>query len=37
MFQIDKCEGADFKYYNIFLKILAQKYLNKVFLVKNTQ
>ena len=30
-------EGADFKYEIIFLKILAQKYPNTVFLVKNTQ
>ena len=32
--QLDKFEGADFKYDN---KILAQKYPNKTFLVKNTQ
>ena len=39
--QIDKFEGADFKYDNStemwqqFFKILAQKYLNKVFSVPN--
>ena len=35
--QIDKYEGADFKYDNNYLKILAQKFTNKAFLVKNTQ
>ena len=35
--QIDKFEGADFKYDNNYLKIMAQKYTNKAFLVKNTQ
>ena len=33
--QIDKFEGADFRYDNSFLKILAQKYQNKAFLVPN--
>ena len=32
----DKFEGADFKYDNSIFKILAQKYPNKAFLVKNT-
>ena len=31
----DKFEDADFKYDNSFLKILAQKYSNKTFLVPN--
>ena len=35
--QTDKFEGADFKYHNGIFKILAQKYPNKAFLVKNTQ
>ena len=35
--QLDKFEGADFKYDNSIFKILAQKYPNKAFLVKNTQ
>ena len=35
--QIDKFEGADFKYDNRFFKILAQKYPIKAFWVKNTQ
>ena len=35
--QLDKFKGADFKSHNSFLKILAQKYPNKAFLVKNTQ
>ena len=26
-------QGADFKYENMFLKVLSQKYLNKAFLV----
>ena len=30
-----KLEGDDFKYYNIFFKILAQKYPNQAFLVQN--
>ena len=33
--QIDKFEGADFKYDNSYLKILARKYTNKAFLVPN--
>ena len=33
--QIDKFKGADFKYDNSFLKILAQNYPNKTFLVPN--
>ena len=33
--QIDKIEGADSKYDNIFFLILAQKYTNKAFLVSN--
>ena len=33
--QLDKLEGADFKYDNSFFKILAQKYQNKAFLVPN--
>ena len=35
--QLDKFEGADFKYDNSIFKILAQKYPNKAFLVKNSQ
>ena len=35
IFQIDKFEGADFKYEKSFLKILTQKYRYKVFLVSN--
>ena len=35
IFQIDKLEGVDFKYDNIFFKILAQKYSNETFLVPN--
>ena len=35
--QIEKLEDADFKYDNSFFKILAQKYPNKAFWVKNTQ
>ena len=35
--QIDKLEGADFKYDNSFSKHLAQKYPNKEYLVQNTQ
>ena len=33
--QLDKHEVADFKYDNSFLKISAQKYLSKVFLIPN--
>ena len=33
--QKDVFSGADFKFYNSFSKILAQKYPNKTFLVKN--
>ena len=33
----DKFQGADFKYDNSFFNILAQKYPNKAFLLKNTQ
>ena len=33
--QIDKFKGADFKYDNSFLKILAQNYPRKTFLVPN--
>ena len=35
--QIDKFEGADFKYHNSFSTILSQKYPNKAILFKNTQ
>ena len=35
--QLDYFESADFKYGNSFSKIIAQKYLIKAFLVKNTQ
>ena len=35
--QIDKFEGADFKYDDTFFQIFAQKHQNKAFLVKNTQ
>ena len=35
--QLEKFEGADFKYDNSILKIISQKYPNKAFLVKNTQ
>ena len=31
--QLVKFKGADFKYDNSFFQILAQKYLNKAFLV----
>ena len=31
--QLDKFEGADFKYDNSFFKILAQKYPHETFLV----
>ena len=34
--QLDKLKGADFKSHNSFFKILAQKYQNMAFLVKNT-
>ena len=34
-FCVKKFERADFKYDNSFLKILAQKYLHKAFLVAN--
>ena len=33
--EIDKIEGGDFKYSNTFMKILAQKYQKKTFLVPN--
>ena len=33
--QLEKLNGADFKYEFFFSKILAQKYLNKAFLVRN--
>ena len=33
--QFDKFDGVDFKYGNSFLKILAQKYPHKAFLVPN--
>ena len=33
--QIDKFAGADFKYRNNDLKVLAKKYINKAFLVPN--
>ena len=33
--QLDKFEVADFRYDNCFLKMLAQKYPNKAFLVPN--
>ena len=35
--QLHKFKGAYFKSHNSFFKILAQKYPNKAFLVKNTQ
>ena len=35
--QLEKLQGADFKYDNSIFKILAQKYINKAFLVKNMQ
>ena len=35
--QIDKYEGADFKYDNSFITVLAKNQSNKGFLVKNTQ
>ena len=37
MLQLEKFEGADFKYDNSIFKILAQKYPNKTFSVKNIQ
>ena len=36
-FEIGKFEGARLKYDNCFSKIIAQKYPNKAFLVKNIQ
>ena len=33
--QLDKFEGTDFKYDNIFFLIIAQKHPNKAFLVPN--
>ena len=33
--QFDQFEGTDFKYENNFLKVLAQIYPNKAFLVTN--
>ena len=33
----DKLKGADFKYDNTLYKIVAQKYVNKAFLVKYIQ
>ena len=33
--QLDKFEGADFKYDNIFFQIPAQKYPNHTFLIPN--
>ena len=35
--ELDKFEGADFKYDNNFFQITAQKYPNKAFLVRNSQ
>ena len=35
--QIDKFEGGDFKHDNKIFEILAEKYPNKAFLVKNTK
>ena len=35
--QLEKFQGADFKYDNSIFKLLDQKYPNKAFLVKNTQ
>ena len=37
IFQIDKFEGADFKYENSFFKTLPQKCPNQAFLFKETQ
>ena len=35
--QLDRFKGADFKYDNSFSNIIAHKYPNKAFWVKNTQ